>query len=248
MTVHSDRAAWLQGGNAQCNIPAPCVAHPHRLVLLGPPGVGKGTQADMLCAELRTCHLSTGDVFRAADTCQTPSPALEAALHSMKRGDLIDDEMVIQLIRERGHCLCCRGGFLLDGFPRTVHQAQELDKLLTDLNLALDAVLCLDLDLDEITARLGGRRTCADCKAVYHLQSRPPQSDGLCDECSGTLIQREDDRPEAIRVRMQTYLSETSPLIEYYTQAGLLRSIDASGTPEEVFARSLKAASEPAAR
>ena len=219
-----------------------------RLVLLGPPGVGKGTQAELLCKALGTCHLSTGDVFRAAQ-CQTEhSPALKAALDAMRRGELVSDGLVVSMVSERSGCLSCGGGFLLDGFPRTVAQAEALDELLDQQGVRLDAVLSYELPLDEIVDRLSGRRTCSKCKAVFHVTARPPQKEGVCDLCGGALIQREDDRPESIRVRMQAYEESTRPLADYYQQTGRLLSITADGTPEAILERSLVAAGQRGGR
>jgi adenylate kinase len=215
--------------------------HPYRLVLLGAPGAGKGTQAELLTQTLGTCHLSTGDVFRAAQCESNPSPALNDALGAMRRGELVSDAVVVSLVRERARCLRCRGGFLLDGFPRTVAQAEALDALLAEQGVTLDAVLNYELSLEEVVARLGGRRTCLGCKAVYHVTARPPRAEGVCDQCAGSLVQREDDRPESIRVRMQAYEDSTRPLAEFYRRVGKLLTIEASGTPAEILGRSLAA-------
>jgi adenylate kinase len=212
-------------------------------VLLGPPGVGKGTQADMICEEFGTCHLSTGDVFRAA-RAQDPhhrSPALVAAIAAMERGDLVSDDVVLEMVRERGRCLNCGAGFLLDGFPRTVPQAEALDALLESADVRVDAVLYFDLPESEIVARLSGRRTCVRCKSVFHITQRPPQTAGVCDLCGCELVQRVDDRPESIAVRMKAFEASTRPLIEYYQQKGRLIRIKAHGRPEAVFNRTLRA-------
>lgn len=241
MTQKPDRTAWLKAGGAQCEEkPAEC-SRPYRLVLLGAPGVGKGTQAELLCERLGTCHLSTGDVFRAAksiDACER-SPALNAALEAMRRGELVSDEIVLAMVRERMGCLRCCGGFLLDGFPRTVAQAEALGQMLREEGLELDAVLSYELPLETIVARLSGRRTCSQCKAVFHVQARPSKVDGVCDHCGGPLIQREDDRPEAVRVRMDTYEKSTAPLADFYRQRGLLKPVSAAGAPEEIFQRTV---------
>ena len=134
----------------------------------------------------------------------------------MRRGDLVPDETVLAMVAERVGCLRCEGGFLLDGFPRTVAQAEALEKLLAGEKLKLDAVLSYDLPLDQIVARLSGRRTCPDCKAVFHVETRPPKVAGVCDHCGGKLYQREDDRPESIRVRMEAYERSTAPLADFY--------------------------------
>jgi adenylate kinase len=210
-------------------------------VLLGPPGVGKGTQAGLLCRALGTCHLSTGDLFRAAQCGAEPSPALRTALAAMRRGELVPDEVVVSMVRERAGCLRCRGGFLLDGFPRTAAQAGALDRLLTEQGVRLDAVVSYELPLEEVVARLGGRRTCPGCKAVYHVTARPPRAEGACDQCGGRLVQRDDDRPESIRVRMRAYEVSTRPLAAYYARAGELVHVRASGTPEEILRRTLEA-------
>lgn len=244
MSVPPPRTAWFQGGDACCEPAVVPNGRPYRLVLLGPPGVGKGTQAELLCQALGTCHLSTGDLFRAAPCAAEPSPALATALEAMRRGDLVPDDVVVALVRERAQCLRCRGGFLLDGFPRTVGQAQALDALLDGQGVILDAVLSYELPPEEIVARLSGRRTCPGCKAVYHLAARPPRVYGTCDRCGARLIQREDDRPEAIRVRMQAYETSTRPLVDHYTRAGKLVSVRASGTPEAILERSLAALNE----
>lgn len=241
-----DRTAWFRGGDASCAVVPPAREHPYRLILLGPPGVGKGTQAELLCEALGTCHLSTGDVFRAAACATEPSPALQSALDSMRRGELVSDLVVVDMVQERAGCLRCRGGFLLDGFPRTVAQAEALDALLSAQGVLLDAVLSYDLPLDEIVARLSGRRTCADCKAVYHVATRKPQVDGVCDRCGGRLVQREDDREESVRVRMRAYEESTRPLTDYYERNGKILRIPATGSPAEILDRSLRALGERA--
>ena len=243
MSEKPNRAAWIKGGGAQCDVPACCQTLPARFVLLGAPGVGKGTQAELLCERLGTCHLSTGDIFRAA-RCLTPderSPALDAALDHMRRGDLVPDSTVLDIVRERTRCLRCGGGFLLDGFPRTVAQAEALDELLRQEKLTLTAVLNYELPLDKVVTRLSGRRTCPGCKAVFHVSARPPRVQGVCDHCSGSLYQRDDDLPAAIRTRMKVYEESTRPLIDFYQQRGVLVTIEAEGSPEEIYERTLVA-------
>lgn len=236
----SNRAAWLQGPAAQCKEPVKQTT-PIRLVLLGAPGVGKGTQADLLHQRLGACHLSTGDVFRAAgklpDCAQ--SPAMKEALGYMRRGELVPDSTVWEMVRERRACLHCGGGFILDGFPRTLAQAESLKHLMDDEGLALTAVVSYELPASEIVARLGGRRTCEKCKAVYHLTEMPPRIEGRCDRCDGTLFQREDDRPESIKVRLEAYDRSTAPLIEFYKNLGVLLPVAARGTPEQICEKTL---------
>ena len=241
-TVKCDRAAWIKGPAFACSPPPAKVERAWRLVLLGAPGVGKGTQAELLQDRLGACQLSTGDVFRAAKTIPEAdrSPALAAALEHMRKGELVPDATVLEMVRERKDCLCCAGGFLLDGFPRTVAQAEALAALLVELDVKLDAVVNFCLPLDEIVARLSGRRTCSGCKSVFHVTGRPPKAEGVCDRCGGHLIQREDDRPEAVRVRMEVYERSTAPLTEYFQKQGLLLQVDAHGSPEEIFQRTLK--------
>jgi adenylate kinase len=243
MSTKNDRASWIKGGTACCAVPPKGTGTPHRFVLLGAPGVGKGTQAELLCERLGTCQLSTGDIFRAAKSLAPGerSPALEAALDFMRRGDLVPDTTVLDLVRERVKCLRCEGGFLLDGFPRTVAQAEALDELLKQEKIKLDAVLSYDLPIEQVVSRLSGRRTCAGCKAVFHVTTRPPRVADVCDHCGGKLVQREDDRPEAVRLRMEVYEKSTKPLADYYRQRNLLVTISADGTPDAIYQRTLAA-------
>ncbi|HWC58418.1 MAG TPA: nucleoside monophosphate kinase [Verrucomicrobiae bacterium] len=246
MAEKNDRNAWLKGGEAHCKTTPQPQAFPQRLVLLGAPGVGKGTQAELLSARLGACHLSTGDIFRAAKTlteCDR-TPAMTNALDYMRRGDLVPDKTVLGLIVERSNCLRCGGGFLLDGFPRTVAQAEALQECLAQNQIQLGAVLSYDLPLEKVVSRLSGRRTCATCKAVYHIETRPPKVKGVCDACGAALYQREDDRPESVRVRMDAYEKSTAPLADFYRRHGLLISISAEGTPEEIFSRTMDALKE----
>jgi adenylate kinase len=173
---------------------------------------------------------------------------LQQALAAMRRGELVSDDVVVAIVRERAGCLRCRGGFLLDGFPRTCAQAEALDIMLAEQGVTLDSVLCYELPLEEIIARLSGRRTCLTCKAVYHTVTRPSQIEGVCDHCGGELMQREDDRPESIRTRMRAYAESTRPLTDYYARRGYLVSVPASGTPEEILTRSLGSLQEQFAR
>ena len=190
----SDRTAWLQGPSAPCEV-IDSTQTPWRLVLLGAPGVGKGTQADLLHQKLRACHLSTGDVFRAAakrGECEL-SPAMRTAAEYMRQGALVPDSTVWEMVRERKGCLHCGDGFILDGFPRTLSQAESLKQLMEDEGLSLTVVVNYDLPASEIVARLSGRRTCEQCRSVFHVIERPPKVEGSCDRCDGKLFQREDD-------------------------------------------------------
>jgi len=233
------------GGESRCQTP-PNLPRDRvwRIVLLGAPGVGKGTQAEKLCERLGACHLSTGDVFRAAKCAEEnqQTTSMREALGYMRRGELVPDDTVLGLVGERNRCLRCAGGFLLDGFPRTVAQAVALEQLLDREQVVLDAALNYVLPLEKIIVRISGRRTCADCKAVFHVTNRPPQASGVCDHCRGELQQREDDRPEAVVARMKIYEANIRPLVEFYRQLRLLVSISAEGSPEEVFQRTHAAA------
>jgi len=242
MIAKNDRAAWLKGSSAVCSVIPEVHNQVSRFILLGAPGVGKGTQAELLSSRLGACQLSTGDVFRAAKTlCEGDrSPAIKGALDFMKRGALVPDTTVLDMVRERKGCLKCRGGFLLDGFPRTVAQAEALEKLLKAEKIPLTAVLNYDLPIERIVARIAGRRTCSKCKAVFHTVNLPPKKEGVCDHCGSALLQREDDRPEAVRVRMEAYEKSTKPLIDFYQKCGLLVTVTADGSPEEIYERTLK--------
>ena len=235
------RVAWLHGPSARCETIPKGAFLPWRIILLGAPGVGKGTQADLLNQRLLACHLSTGDVFRAAATRRDDeqTPAMKEALVYMRRGELVPDTTVWEMVRERGECLHCAGGFILDGFPRTLAQAVSLKQFLDKDELGLTAVVSYELPASEIVARLGGRRTCEKCKAVYHITERPSKLQDCCDRCDGRLFQREDDRPESIKVRLEAYERSTAPLIEFYAKARLLVQVSAAGTPEEIYGRTL---------
>lgn len=237
----SDRAAWLNGGDACCSQPPSQVSRVWRLVLIGPPGVGKGTQASLLGHNLGACPLSTGDVLRHAKRPLPPGSALAEAHEYMQRGELVPDTTILSLIAERSRCLHCRGGFMLDGFPRTRAQALSLDALLKRENLQLDAVVYYILPTPELVARISGRRTCPQCHAVYHVTAHPPRTAGCCDHCGCRLEQRTDDRPESVTIRLENYLTMTLPLVDYYQSRGLLVRIEASGRPERIVAETLDA-------
>ncbi len=238
----NNRAAWLEGPSAACPAPAEH-EFPWRMILLGAPGVGKGTQALLLSQRLGACHLSTGDLFRTAGgrpQCQQ-TPAIKAAIEYMRRGELVPDSTVWEMVRERSQCLRCRGGFILDGFPRTMIQAQALKQHMASEGLSLNAVVNYELPLSEIVARLSGRRTCRQCKAVFHITAQPPRTEGVCDHCGDALYQREDDRPESIAVRMEAYQRSTQPLIQFYSGLDLLLPVAATGSPEEIYERTVSA-------
>jgi adenylate kinase len=243
MNAHGEnnRAAWLDGPSAKCSALPEQLGSVWRLLLLGAPGVGKGTQAALLSRRLGACHLSTGDVFRAARSRSEsdPTAALTGAMDFMRCGHLVPDAIVWDIVRERIGCLRCQGGFVLDGFPRTLTQAESLKLLLEKERLPLHAVVNYVLPVTEIVSRLSGRRTCERCTSIFHMFTRPPRDEGICDHCGGRLYQREDDRLESIAVRIEDYERSTAPLIQFYQDLGLLTSVMVTGSPEEIFQRAL---------
>jgi adenylate kinase len=205
-----------------------------RLIILGPPGSGKGTQASILARKYGLLYLATGDIFREEIKRKTDLGKQVEAY--MTRGELVPDELVVEVIRKKlesgsdGSNI----GFILDGFPRTERQAEELDKLLNEINLKLSAVLLIDVPDEEVVKRLSGRRICEKCGAVYHVEYNPPKIEGICDICGGKLVQREDDKPEVVRRRLQVYHEQTDPVISFYEKSNLLYRVDGLGEVEEV--------------
>jgi adenylate kinase len=210
-----------------------------RLVLVGPPGAGKGTQAEFIAAHLAVPKISTGEIFRANVVAGTPL-GVEAKRY-MDAGQLVPDKVTIDMVRERLAEPDATDGFLLDGFPRTTPQAVALDKLLADLGTALDLVLELVVDDDEVIRRLSGRRTCRGCGKIWHVEFDPPIHEGVCDRCGGILFQRDDDKPETVAERLRVYARDTSPLVDYYGAQGKLVGIDATGPVEDVTVRAIDA-------
>ncbi|MGI5211993.1 adenylate kinase [Plantactinospora sp. CA-290183] len=210
-----------------------------RLVLVGPPGAGKGTQAEFIAAHLAVPKISTGDIFRANVTQGTPL-GVEAKRY-MDAGKLVPDEVTINMVRDRLAEADAGEGFLLDGFPRTTPQAAALDKLLADLGTALDLVMELVVDDDEVIRRLSGRRTCRGCGKVWHIEFDAPTVVGVCDRCGAELFQRDDDKAETIAERLREYADKTAPLIDYYGAQGKLVGIDATGPVEDVTVRAIDA-------
>jgi adenylate kinase len=205
------------------------------LILLGPPGVGKGTQAKRLTEEHRVPQISTGDMLRAAIKAGTRL-GMEAK-GFMDRGALVPDSVVLGLVEERIQAPDAQSGFMLDGFPRTVGQADALGAMLQKQGKNIDHVVCLTASSDELVRRLSGRRTCNKCSAPFHVEFKQPKKQGVCDACGGELYQRDDDKEEAIRARLVTYDTQTKPLIDYYKAKGLLRPVDGLGSMEDVYAR-----------
>jgi adenylate kinase len=210
-----------------------------RIVLVGAPGAGKGTQAKYIGQHFGVPAISTGDIFRANLAAQTPLGL--AAKRFMDKGDLVPDEVTIGIVRDRLSQGDADGGFLLDGFPRTLPQAEALDAMLDELGQPIDAALELKVDEDEVVRRLSGRRTCRKCGHVWHTEFDPPKTDGVCDICGGELFQRDDDKPETIRRRLQVYNDQTAPLVGYYRDKGLLRTIEATGKVDEITQRAIDA-------
>jgi adenylate kinase len=213
-----------------------------RLVLVGPPGAGKGTQAEFIAEHFGIPKISTGDIFRANVSGGTELG--RTAKKYMDAGDLVPDEVTNAMVRDRLAQPDAVDGFLLDGFPRNVQQAGELDDILNQIGSSLSVVLDLEVDQDEVVRRLSGRRTCKTCGHVWHLQYDPPSSPGVCDKCGGELYQRDDDRPETVRHRLEVYASQTAPLLQFYGDRGQLVAIDALGAVEDVTERAI-AALEP---
>jgi adenylate kinase len=204
-----------------------------RIVLVGPPGAGKGTQAHFIASHLAIPRISTGDIFRynVANSTELGARAKEY----MDRGDLVPD------VRDRLAEPDAKAGFLLDGFPRNVPQAETLKKMLAEMEIRLTVVLELVVDEDEVVRRLSGRRTCRRCERVWHMMYDPPSSPNVCDDCGGELFQRDDDKEDVIRHRLEVYNTQTAPLIAFYADEGILVGIDATGPVEEVTARALDA-------
>jgi len=210
-----------------------------RLVLVGPPGAGKGTQAQFISAHLGIPKISTGDIFRANVSQGTELG--QQAKKFMDAGDLVPDEITIGMVVSRLEEDDARKGFLLDGFPRNVPQAKTFNDLLFDGGTPLDVVLELVVDDDEVVRRLSGRRTCRSCGHIWHLDFDPPSAEGVCDICGGELFQRDDDKPETIRHRLEVYYEQTAPLVGYYAEARVLVGIDAMGPVDDVTERALAA-------
>lgn len=210
-----------------------------RLILLGAPGAGKGTLAKELSGALGVVHISTGDIFR--EEVAAGSELGKKAKGFMDRGELVPDDVVIGMVRQRLARPDCAAGFILDGFPRTVPQAEALDATLQEMNAPIDSVLDIVVPEETVVRRLSGRRICRTCGAIYHVDNKPPKQPGVCDVDGGELYQRDDDKEEAIRRRLKVYAEATAPLTAYYQQKGLLKSIEGVGSPAEVLATALKA-------
>lgn len=203
------------------------------IILMGPPGAGKGTLAKQLKNHYNLVHISTGDMFRDAIKAGTELGKL--AKGYIDHGDLVPDEVTIGIVKERLAQKDCEGGFLLDGFPRTLPQAEALSSLTKEINRPIETVINLDCDEKELVRRISGRRVCKTCGAPYHIDTMKPKVDGVCDLCGGPLYQRADDNEEALKVRLSHYVNQTKPLLDYYEKAGLLRNFNSLRGSEQVF-------------
>lgn len=204
-----------------------------RLILLGPPGAGKGTQAARICQKYSIPHISTGDIFRKH--IKEGTDFGKKAQEYMNKGALVPDDLVLEIAEARLMEEDCSHGFLLDGFPRTVNQAEQLDKFLNERNLDIDKVLDIDIDKEVLMTRLIGRRVCRSCGATYHVINMPPEKEGVCDVCGGELYQRSDDSAATVENRIEVYNAQTMPLVEHYEKLGKIAHIDGTKSLEDVF-------------
>jgi adenylate kinase len=210
-----------------------------RLVLLGPPGAGKGTQAVKIAEKYQIPHISTGDIFRK--NVKEGTPLGKKAKEYMDKGALVPDELVVELVKDRLNAEDCKDGFLLDGFPRTVFQAEELDKYLKLKGASLDKVIDIDVSEEILLQRMIGRRVCRACGTPYHIKNMPPKKEGVCDVCGGEVYQRADDTEETVKNRFKVYQKQTKPLVQYYEDAGNIVHIEGTGGLEKVFASIISA-------
>ena len=204
-----------------------------KIIMLGAPGAGKGTQAKKIAAKFSIPHISTGDIFRA--NIKNGTELGKKAKTDMDQGLLVPDELVVDLVVDRVNQDDCRDGYVLDGFPRTIPQAEALDKALAEFGQKVDFAIDVDVPDENIVRRMGGRRACVTCGATYHLEYAPTKKDGICDTCGGGLILRDDDKPETVEKRLGVYHEQTQPLIDYYTNAGILKTVDGTVDIEDVF-------------
>ena len=209
-----------------------------KIIMLGAPGAGKGTQAKMIAKEYDIPHISTGDIFRA--NIKEGTELGKEAKTYMDAGQLVPDELTVKILLDRVAKDDCQNGYVLDGFPRTIPQAEVLDEALTKLGDKIDFAIDVDVPDENIVRRMGGRRACVTCGATYHIEHVPPKTEGICDTCGSELILRDDDKPETVSNRLKVYHDQTQPLIEFYTNKGVLKSVDGTIDMMDVFA-SIKA-------
>ena len=205
-----------------------------KIIMLGAPGAGKGTQAKQIAAKYNIPHISTGDIFRA--NIKNGTELGKKAKTYMDQGALVPDELTVDLVVDRIQQEDCKNGFVLDGFPRTIPQAEALDAALKNLNQTMDYAIDVDVPDDNIVNRMGGRRACVNCGATYHIEFNPTKVEGKCDACGNDLIIRDDDKPETVLKRLTTYHEQTQPLIDYYSKPGILKSVDGTQPMDNVFA------------
>ena len=205
-----------------------------KIIMLGAPGAGKGTQAKMIADKYQIPHISTGDIFRA--NIKNGTELGKEAKKYMDQGLLVPDELTVKILLDRVAQPDCANGYVLDGFPRTIPQAEVLDKALTELNDKIDYAINVDVPDENIVKRMSGRRACVACGATYHIEHIPPKKEGVCDKCGETLILRDDDKPETVLNRLKVYHDQTQPLIDFYTKKGVLKSVDGTVDMQDVFA------------
>ncbi|WP_026512595.1 MULTISPECIES: adenylate kinase [unclassified Butyrivibrio] len=204
-----------------------------KIIMLGAPGAGKGTQAKMIAEKFNIPHISTGDIFRA--NIKNGTELGKKAKEYMDKGQLVPDELTVEILLDRVAADDCKNGYVLDGFPRTIPQADVLDKELTKLGDKVDFAINVDVPDENIVRRMSGRRACLKCGATYHIEHIPPKQEGICDKCGSELVQRDDDKPETVQNRLSVYHEQTQPLIDYYNKKNILKSVDGTKDMQEVF-------------
>ena len=209
-----------------------------KIIMLGAPGAGKGTQAKMIAKEYGIPHISTGDIFRA--NIKEGTELGKEAKKYMDAGQLVPDELTVKILLDRVAKDDCKNGYVLDGFPRTIPQAEVLDEALTKLGDRIDFAIDVDVPDENIVRRMGGRRACVTCGATYHIEHVPPKKEGICDTCGSELILRDDDKPETVSNRLKVYHEQTQPLIDFYTKKGILKTVDGTVDMKDVFAAIVK--------
>ncbi|SFA93300.1 Adenylate kinase [Acetitomaculum ruminis DSM 5522] len=210
-----------------------------KIIMLGAPGAGKGTQSEKIEEKYQLPHISTGDIFRA--NIKNNTELGQKAKTYMDKGELVPDELVVDLVIDRVKQDDCAKGYILDGFPRTIPQAESLDAALKDMNDAIDYAIDIEISDEAIIKRMSGRRACTKCGATYHIVNVPPKKEGICDKCGTELILRDDDKEETVKNRLKVYHDQTQPLIDYYKKKGILKEVDGSkSTPEDAFAAIVK--------
>ncbi|MCR4657193.1 MAG: adenylate kinase [Lachnospiraceae bacterium] len=204
-----------------------------KIIMLGAPGAGKGTQAKKIAAEYNIPHISTGDIFRANIKEQTPL-GMEAKAY-MDKGELVPDELTVKILLDRVKKDDCKNGYVLDGYPRTIPQAEVLDKAVSELSESIDFAINVNVPDENIIHRMGGRRACLKCGATYHVEYMPPKTADVCDNCGAELVIRDDDKPETVKNRLSVYHEQTAPLIDYYSKKGILKEVDGTMEVDQVF-------------